>query len=342
MCSTRRRRRITHLFVDGNHILSVLGSVEQDADFNPLLLRWCAQDNYRDWITTTENIAGEMTLGKGSYAVAGRAVGERNLIVTDDGAYITQFTSQGYAIGLIGQGCGCIGPQAIAVHNNRAFWAGNKGFHVFDGAQVLPIECPVKDRFVGKIKQYQENKTFGWTNVEYGECWFHFAHTDDGNEISRYVLYNFQEQGTPWSFGSIVRTCCTRASVYPSAIAIDGDGILWFHDVGEDMPGDIVLPFLETGYITAEAGDQVAGMPPLLSRYRGADRQHRVYPDGQACPAGATEHPDHRAVHHGARRPDGRFPAIGPAIQVQMALGSYPDTLAVGHRGARGDIGART
>lgn len=256
------------LFVDGNHILNVLGSVEHDGDFNPLLYRWSAQDNYREWVTSTDNIAGETTLGKGSFAVCGRAVGERNLLLSDDGAYLAQFTTQGYAVALIAQACGCIGPQAIAVHNNRAFWAGIKGFHVFDGAQVLPIECPIKDRYVGKIKEFQENKTFAWLNTEYGECWFHYAHTDDGNEISRYALYNFMEQGNPWSFGTMVRTCFTRASVYQHPLAIDLDGNLWFHETGNEMP-EGELPFLETGYATAEAGDRWLGV-------------RRYYPDIEA------------------------------------------------------------
>lgn len=256
------------LFVDGNHILNLLGSVEHDGDFNPLLYRWSAQDNYREWVTSTDNIAGETTLGKGSSAVCGRAVGERNLLLTDDGAYLAQFTTNGYAVVLIAEGCGCIGPQAIAVHNNRAFWAGIKGFHIFDGAQVLPIECPIKDRYVAKLKLYQEPKTFAWINIEYGEAWFHYPHTDDGNEISRYVLYNFMEQGNPWSFGTMVRTCFVRAGVFQHPLAVDLSGNIWYHETGHVMPAG-QLPFIETGYVTADAGDRWLGF-------------RRYYPDIEA------------------------------------------------------------
>ena len=49
------------LFVDGNRILNVLGSVEADGDFNSLLLRWCDMDNYREWVPDTDNVAGEMS-----------------------------------------------------------------------------------------------------------------------------------------------------------------------------------------------------------------------------------------------------------------------------------------
>jgi hypothetical protein len=248
------------LFVDGNHVISVLGSVEQDGDFNPLLLRWSAQDNPREWITDTDNIAGELTLGKGSYAVCGAQVGERNLILSDDAAYVASFTSNGYSLQLIGTGCGAIGPRSMAVHNNRAFWASHSGFHIYDGAQVLPVECPIKDRYVDRLKEFQDNKTFAWLNSEFGEVWFHYPHTDDGNEISRFFIYNFLEQGNPWAFGTFNRTCFVRSSVFDHPIAIDVDGNIWYHETGNEFSGEAInLPFIETGFITSQSGNKWTG-----------------------------------------------------------------------------------
>jgi hypothetical protein len=247
------------LFVDGNRVLNVLGSVEADGDFNASLLRWSDQDNYREWVPSTTNIAGEYPLGKGSAAICGGQVGERNLILTDDGAYTASFTSNGYAVRLIGQGCGAVGQRCLAIHNNRAFWASKNGFHAYDGAQVLAIECPIHDRYVGQLKQYQENKVFAWLNVQFGEVWFHYPHTTDGNEISRYVVFNFLEQGNPWSFGTFNRTCWVRAGVYQDPIAIDSSGNIWKHETGNVFSGSVTLPFLETGYTVGEAGDQWLG-----------------------------------------------------------------------------------
>ncbi len=247
------------LFVDGNHILNVLGSVEADGDFNANLLRWSDQDNYRTWVPSSTNVAGEFSLGKGSKAVCGGQVGERNLILTDDAAYTASFTNNGYSVRLVGQGCGAVGQRALAIHNNRAFWPSLNGFYAYDGAQVLAIECPVKDRYVGQLKQYQENKTYAWINNEYGEVWFHYPHTSDGNEISRYLIFNFIEQGNPWSFGTFNRTCWTRSGVYKNPIAIDSSGNIWSHETGTSMSGSITLPYIETGYVTGEAGDRWLG-----------------------------------------------------------------------------------
>jgi hypothetical protein len=251
------------LFVDGNRVLTVLGSVESDGDFNPTLVRWSDQDNYREWVSDTDNVAGEYPLGSGSYAVCGAPVGNSNLILTDTGAFTANFTgtSAGYSFRPLGKGCGAVGQRGLAVYGNRAFWPSRNAMYAYDGAQVLPIECPVKDQYVGMLKQYQENKTFAWMNHEYGEVWIHYPHTSDGNEVSRYLIFNAVEQGNPWSFGTWDRTCMTPAGVYANPIGIDASDNIWKHETGTSFSGTgIVVPFIKTGFVTGEAGDRWLGV----------------------------------------------------------------------------------
>jgi hypothetical protein len=251
------------LFVDGNRILTALGTVDVDGDFNPTLVRWCDQDNYREWVPDTDNVAGDEPLGRGSYAVCGAQVGSANLILTDNGAFTASFTgtSAGYAFRQIGRGCGAIGQRGLAVYNGRAFWPSRNAFYAYDGVQVLPIECPVKDQYVSMLKQYQENKVFAWMNHEYGEVWIHYPHTSDGNEVSRYLLFNTVEQGNPWSFGTWDRTCMTPAGVYANPIGIDASDNIWKHETGTSFSGSgIVLPFIKTGFASGEAGDRWLGV----------------------------------------------------------------------------------
>jgi len=247
------------LFVDANHILTALATVQADGTFNPLLMRWSAQDNYRSWIPSTTNIAGELSLGVGSTAVCGLPAGGQNLIFTDDAVFISTFTSTGYTLTLAGQGSGPLGARAAATVNNVAFWASTKGIFMFDGARVLPIEMPIKDRFVNQLRQYQENKTFVWISVEFGEVWIHYPHTSDGTEVSRYLIYNFAGGGNPWSFGTFNRTCWIRSGVFSYPIAFDTSGAVWYQETGNTMSGSITLPYLETGYATGQDGDRWIG-----------------------------------------------------------------------------------
>jgi hypothetical protein len=200
-----------------------------------------------------------MSLGKGSYAVCGGQVGERNLILTDTTAFAATFNNSGYTIRQIGQGCGAIGPNDLGIYNNRAFWMSKNSFYSYDGTQVLTIECPIKDQYVGKLERYNYPKSFVWINSEYGEAWFHYPHEDDGVEVSRYLIFNYLEQGNPWSFGTWDRTCMTEAGMLKDPIGLDILDNIWRHETGHEMPGDIVLPFIETGYVTGPTADRWLG-----------------------------------------------------------------------------------
>lgn len=247
------------LFVDSNGILTALGSVEADGDFNPLLMRWCDTGNYRDWVPTTSNVAGELSLGIGSYAVCGAQVGSRNLILSDDAAFAASFTNAGYNLALIATGCGALSTCSLAVVNNRAYWPSKRAIVYYDGQQVTALECPIKTQFSPKISQYQANKIFSWRNTEYNEVWVHYPHQDDGTEVSRYIIYNTIDRENPWAFGTMNRTCMVRAGTFFNPIGIDVNGAVWNHDTGADMPGGLILPRLESGYIGAEDGDQWVG-----------------------------------------------------------------------------------
>ena len=195
------------LFVDANRICNVLGSVEADGDFDALLLRWCDQDNIREWVPDTDNVAGEFPLGSGSRAICGAQVGERNLILTDTAAYAAAFNNNGYSVRQIGQGCGTLGAQDLAVYNNKAFWMGRDALYAYDGTQVLVIECPIKNQYVNKFSTYQDSKTFAWINTQFGEVWFHYPHEDRGDNTNSYIIFNFVEEGNPFSFGTWDRSC---------------------------------------------------------------------------------------------------------------------------------------
>jgi hypothetical protein len=287
------------LFVDGNHILTVLGSVEADGDFNPMLMRWCDIDNYRDWVPTTSNVAGELSLGVGSRAVCGAQVGQRNLILSDEAAFVASFTSSGYTLQTVATGCGAMATRGMAVMNARAYWASNKSICYYDGQQVVPLECAIKSEFAGKISQYNENKIFAWRNVEYNEIWIHYPHADDGVEVSRYILLNLLDPQNPWAFGTMNRTCMVKAGTFRTPIGIDILGNVWNHDTGADMPGGLVLPFVESGFITAEAGDRWVGC-------------RRYYPDI------ADQIGNVRFTVTGKRAPQGQSntQVIGPLVMV--------------------------
>ena len=251
------------LFADANRILHLLGTVGADGTFSALLDRWSDQENLRSWTPDTSNLAGEFPLGRGSYLVGGGVVGERNLLLTDDTAYTATFTGNSgsvYSIAPVANGVGLIGRNALATYSGRAFWVSKNGFHSFDGSQVQTVECPVRNRMFGYLPQYQENKTFSWVNIPFGEWWIHYPHSSDGTETSRYLTFNFLEERNPWSVGTFNRTAMVRAGTFQYPIGVDTSGNIWYHENGTAMTGTgITLPFIETGWLTGADGDKWVG-----------------------------------------------------------------------------------
>ena len=316
------------LFVDGNGILTVLGSVEADGDFNPMLMRWCDIGNYRDWVPTSSNVAGELPLGIGSVARCGAQVGQRNLILTDDAAYAAAFTNTGYNLTVIATGCGAFSTRALAVINARAYWPSTKAICYYDGQQVTALECSIKTRFAGRFRNTRE-QGLCLKNTEYNEIDALPAY--GWHWVSRYFILNLLDKENPWAFGTMNRTCMVKAGVFRNPIGIDVLRNVWNHDVGSDMPGGLILPFMESGFITAEAGDQWLGC-------------RRYYPDIQ------DQIGNIRFTVTGKRAPQGQLNTdIGPSCGAQQTtvdfLISRWQLAQMGERGHtdgwRGHRGAR-
>ena len=77
------------------------------------------------------------------------------------------------------------------------------GFYSYNGS-VRKIPCSVQDYVFSDVNLGQAFKCFAALNSENSEVWFFYVSTeDDTGEISRYVIYNYEEQS--WSIGSMVR-----------------------------------------------------------------------------------------------------------------------------------------
>ena len=89
--------------------------------------------------------------------------------------------------------------------------------------------------------------------------WFHYPHEDDGVEVSRYLIFNYLEQGNPWSIRNLGSDLHDQAGMLKDPIGLDILDNIWRHETGHEMPGDIVLPFIETGYVTGPTADRWLG-----------------------------------------------------------------------------------
>ena len=76
-------------------------------------------------------------------------------------------------------------------------------FYYYNGS-VQKLPCTVQDHVFSDLDVSQAFKCFAGLNEEFSEVWFFYPSIADGTrEISRYAIFNYEEQS--WSIGSLER-----------------------------------------------------------------------------------------------------------------------------------------
>lgn len=253
------------MFVDPNRFVVLLGTTEADGDFNPMLVRWCAQENLREWVPDSDNLAGEYPLTVGGRIIAGLPTRQQNLIWTDAALYSMQFTGSSdtvFSFDMLASGCGLMARFAMAEINGTAFWmAADGNFYIFQGAIPQIIDCPVRDDVFGNINEAQQSKVYAGINSKFSEiCWFYPR--GENTDCSHYVAYNWVENY--WTQGEMARTTWIQSGIFPNPIAFCPNCYVYKQEYGTKANGSILPWSLETGYTDIEDGDKLLA----ISEYR--------------------------------------------------------------------------
>lgn len=255
---------INSMFVDPNRFVVLLGTTEADGDFNPMLVRWSAQENPRIWVPDDNNLAGEYPLSVGSRIVGGKPTRQQNLIWTDTSLYSMQFVGSGdvFSFNLISSGGGLIARFAAAEINGIAFWmSGDGNFYIFQGAVPQIIDCPQRDDVFNNLNEAQKAKIYAGVNSKHSEIWW-FYPRGENTECSHYVAYNWVENY--WICGEMARSTWVRDGVFSNPIGFGIDHLVYKHEYGHLADGMTMSWSLETGYADIEDGDKLTA----ISEYR--------------------------------------------------------------------------
>lgn len=254
---TNAPTQVGSMFVTAERILVACGS-NLDGNFDALQIDWSDAENNQQWTPTAANLAGGYTLPAGGRVVRGLpGVGE-NVIWTEESLWSMRYNADPnrvYDFAQKGSGCGLIGPNAAVEVNGVWYWMTPAGaFMAYGGAApaLLPCTCArdVKDNlaFVQQDKVYA-SKVIG---KNYAEVWWFYPDLRDGNECSRYVIYD--TIGGAWSCGTFNRTAYTDATVFQYPLAADTSGNIWFHEKGFTQDGGARSWSLMGAYRTVEGG----------------------------------------------------------------------------------------
>ena len=205
-----------HLIVLGADPLS---SGTRTGTLDPMLVAFSDQENELEFEPKATNTAGSLRLSSGSTIVGGLKARQEILIWTDTSLYSMNFIGPPltFAMNLINEGAGLIGPKAAANSPQGVFFMSKKGFYYYNGS-VRKLPCSVQDYVFSDLDESQAYKCFAGLNEEFSEVWFFYPSVEDNEtEISRYVIYNYEENS--WSIGKLERYSWLAAGVLDKPLA---------------------------------------------------------------------------------------------------------------------------
>lgn len=235
---------------------------------DPMLVAFSDQENELDFEPRATNTAGSLRLSSGSFIVGGIKSRQEILIFTDTSLYSMNFIGPPltFAINLINEGSGLLSPKSAVNAPNGVFYASKTGFYFYSGS-VKRLPCTVQEYVFEDLDLDQAFKCHMGVNTEFSEIWFFYPSLEDGTgEISRYVIYNYEENH--WSVGKLVRYAWLDAGVedLPYATATSSSQQCVFeHENGFDDYEDAMTGvFIESADLDISSGDSFTFVKKII------------------------------------------------------------------------------
>jgi len=235
-----------------------VSSGARTGSIDPMLVVFSDQESITEFEPKTTNTAGSVRLSSGSEIRGGLRARQETLIWTDTAMYSMQFVGPPltFALNLINEGTGMIGPNACINSPNGVFWMGDDGFYSYNGS-VQKLPCSVLSYVQEDLDIGQAFKVFAVLNKEYNEVWwFYPAESDGTQEISRYVIYNYLEG--VWSIGQLVRTAWVDQNVFTRPLATASNYIFNQEDGDDDDGSPMDGVFIESADFDLQDGNSFA------------------------------------------------------------------------------------
>jgi len=226
---------------------------------DPMLVAFSDTENELEFEPLTTNSAGSVRLSSGSLIIGGLKSRQETLIWTDTSLYSMNFIGPPltFAINLINEGAGLIGPKGAANAPNGVYFMSKNAFYFYNGS-VQKLPCSVQDYVFDDLNLGQAFKCHTVVNAEFSEVWFFYPSLeDDTNEISRYAIYNYEE--STWSIGKLVRYAWLDAGIEDKPRAtgsVSGSQYIYLHETGyNDDTDSMDGVFIESGDIDLGDGE---------------------------------------------------------------------------------------
>lgn len=242
---------------------------------NKNTLTWPSQDTYDDLTPTASNSAGSLDVPTPYLVITGRPLVSESLVWTEGDLWALTYVGGDLIYGLrkVGDNCGILGANNVAITNGVARWMGQGGFFEYDG-YVRPLECPLSEWVFGDIARSHAHRFFTVPLPQFNAVQFWFMSGIGNDYCDRFVEYNYAN-GT-WTKGEdIYRTAGigewplnpssgrTGASELLPLMGSSTYNVLKLHErdtgglQGDNVSADIIGPYLRSGPIHMPEGKNV-------------------------------------------------------------------------------------
>jgi hypothetical protein len=223
---------------------------------DPLLIRWCDQENATMWTPSITNQAGGISLSHGSEISTALQIRQEILVWTDVALYSLQYLGAPLVWGttILADGVSCVSPNGVAVASGVVYWMGLDKFYKYDGT-VTTLPCDLRQYIFGDIATSQPYQIFAGTDEAFNEVWWFYC-ASGSTSPDRYVIFNYLEN--VWYYGTMNRTAWidTGLEQHPRAAA---DNKIVYHDYGVDDASNaipVAIPsYIESAEFDIDDGD---------------------------------------------------------------------------------------
>jgi hypothetical protein len=263
-----------HVFVSEERHIVVLGTNDPTATEpsaqDPLLLRWCEQEDPLIWEPTPVNTAGFQRMAYGSKLITAEKTRQEVLIWSDSALYSMRYLGPPYTFGFntISNEVTLAGPNAVVTASNITYWMGLEKFYVYSG-RVDTLPCSLRQYVFDDINESQLDQVYAGTNEKFNEVWWFYPSAStigvDNPTNDRYVVYNYLEK--VWYYGQMPRTAWYDSHIRAFPLATSG-GRLLLHENGVDdyttNPPTPIDSFIESSDFDIGEGDNFSFIKRII------------------------------------------------------------------------------
>lgn len=220
--------------------------------FDPMLVRWSAQESVTDWVPSVTNQAGSIRLSHGSEIITALQTRQEITVWTDSSLYSLQYLGPPYVWGtqLLADNISIVGQNAVAIASGIVYWMGVDKFYSYSG-RVQTLRCDLRRHVFSNINQQQGQQVFAGTNEGFNEVWWFYC-SANSSTVDSYVVYNYAED--VWYYGTLARTAWIDSGLRDYPIAATYTYNLVEHENGLDN-NETATPAAINAYIESAEFD---------------------------------------------------------------------------------------